>query len=215
MTGFLGFLVWLGLVSVMVCAGLTCGGMRRTSLAGFPKPASGAGLPRVEPVAGAVQRAAWTSAAAWLDLEAEVTRALQRAVPAAARSGVQLVRAAPPGLAVRTDRRTLAAALAAVLEHAIAASPCGKVLLTARRDGPVMEVAVLDDGTAADPATRRAALRPVESSIGLQGGSLEVAAIAGEGTTVRLRLPAPALRPQPAAATPAGTPTGAVSMIAG
>ena len=182
MLAFLHLLMLLGLVSGTLCGGLI--------LAGFlPAPGADPAVPAAEDAAPAVARLSF--AAQWLDLAPELTEAVRRAAPAAARRGVGLATATEPGLALRTDRDALHAALAAVLDQAIAVAAGGQVLLTARRDGWVIELAVLDDGPGVDPAGRHAALRAVDSAMALQGGSLEIAAIAGEGTTVRLRLPAP------------------------
>jgi hypothetical protein len=142
-------------------------------------------------------------AAQWLELAPELRHALSRAAGAASHLRVVLDSAVQPGLALQTDRRALRAALDGMLEQAMQAAAGGKVLLTGRRDGWMIELAVLDDGPGTDAEIRRGALRPVDSAIALQGGSLEISAVAAEGTTMRLRLPAPAAaRVAPSAALP-------------
>ena len=197
MAGFFDFWVFLSVTCVMVCTGLVMSAVVPA------KPF----MPQVDDPSDGADPGAGVTGAQWLDLAPELGQALRRAAPAAGRFGVGLESAVQPGLALQTDRRALRAALDCVLDQAMQAALGGKVLLTARRDGWVIELAVLDDGPGADAEVRRGALRPVDSAIALQGGSLEIAAVPGEGTTVRLRLPAPAAaRPQaavPAPATPA------------
>ncbi len=201
MAGFFDLWVFLSVTCATVCAGFVLGAMLPADpLVPEGHDPSGDADPGAGPGATGAQ---------WLDLAPELGRALRRAAPTAGRLRVVLASAVQSGLALPTDRRALRAALDGVLEQAMDAAPGGKVLLTARREGWVIEVAVLDDGAGVDPEARRGALRPAESALALQGGSLEIAAVAGEGTTVRLRLPAPgAGRPQAAApgpATPAAT----------
>ena len=117
--------------------------------------------------------------------------ALERVGPVAARHGVALAFAAEPGLAPRLPEAVLDSALDALLAGAIAAAPAGKVLLTASRRGGTVTVAVVDDGAGFDLAARRAALRPTEAAVALQGGRIELAGTVGEGGTVRLLLPVP------------------------
>lgn len=169
-------------------------------------PADGAGDPGV---------AGRSFTAEWLDLAPELAEALRWATPAARRRGVVLATAVESGLALRTNRSALRAALAALLDQAIAVAAGGKVLLAARREGWMIELAVLDDGPGADPAGRRGALRAVDSAIALQGGSLEITAIPGEGTTVRLRLAAPPAAWPQAAATPDATRAAPMPVAAG
>lgn len=198
MVAFLHLLMLLSLASGTLCGGLILAGL-------LPAPDGDLAAPAAAHAPPAVARLGF--AAQWLDLAPQLTEAVRQAAPAAALRGVGLATAMEPGLALRTDRAALHAALAAVLDQAISVAAGGQVLLTARRDGWVIELAVLDDGPGADPAGRHAALRAVDSAMALQGGSLEIAAIAGEGTTVRLRLPAPA--PAAAQVGATGEPTRA------
>ncbi len=200
----------LGLAAAVVCAGLILPAALRSGRADPPRPGDDpAPPPEHEPAAGL------SFAAEWFDLAPELERALHQALPEARRHAVDLAHAAEPELTLRTDRRTLRAALAALLDQAIRAAPGGKVLLTARREGWVIELALLDDGTSPNPEARRSALRAVTSAIALQGGSLEVTAIPDEGTTVRLRLPAPPPARPETTATPATAPAAPVPLPAG
>ena len=157
-------------------------------------------------------------AAEGLDLPGELRAVLTAAVPAAGAAGVALDLAVMPGLWLGTDAAALRGAVAAAVAAAIAAPSCTRVLLSARAHGGRVELAILDDGAGTDPTARRAALREAERTIGLQGGSLELHAAAGEGTSVRLRLPVPdparraAVKPpaRPALAAPQGAATEAV-----
>lgn len=164
----------------------------------------GAGL-AARPVAPAASTStAAPAAVADSGFAGRLVAALERAGPAAARHGVALAFAAEPGLAPRLPEAVLDSALDALLEGAIAAAPAGKVLLTASRRGGTVTVAVADDGAGFDVAARRAALRPTEAAVALQGGRIELVGTAGEGGTVRLLLPVPMA--QPAAARAARAP---------
>ena len=160
----------------------------------------GAGLGARAVVPAPSTPAAARAAVAQSGFAGRLAAALKRAGPAAARHGVALAFAAEPGLAPRLPETVLDSALDALLEGAIAAAPAGKVLLTASRRGGTVTVAVADDGEGFDVAARRAALRPTEAAVALQGGRIELVGVAGEGGTVRLLLPVPMAQPAAARA---------------
>ncbi len=124
-------------------------------------------------------------------LDQVLSAALQRAAPAAAADGVELMLATQPGLAPRISASILDEALDALLAAALHATPAGKVLVTGRRRGGTVVIAVTDDAARYDADERRATLRSTEQAVALQGGRLEIAGMAGEGTTVQLLLPVP------------------------
>lgn len=133
--------------------------------------------------------------------------ALRAAAPGAACSGVTLELALHPELELRADPDAVRRALGELLHHAIAGAPGGKVLLAARRRGPRVLISVIDDGAGTPASAQAGRLRPCERLIGLQGGRFEIAATAGEGTTVTIDLPA---APAPDAETAPETRTAAV-----
>jgi signal transduction histidine kinase len=102
---------------------------------------------------------------------------------------VRLEMAVQPGLTVRVDQHAFRVILQELVRTAIEQSPCGCVLLTATRVGCRVHASVSDDGPEADGASRLARLRHAEGIVALQGGSMEINARAGEGTTVTVRLP--------------------------
>jgi hypothetical protein len=111
--------------------------------------------------------------------------------PLMAGYGVHVDTAVQPGLAADFDVGLFRSVLPVVLDCAVRASVDGHLLITAMRLGPKVQIVVSDDGPTADRATREGDLRASGHLIGLQGGSLDIDARQGEGTTVTLRLPVP------------------------
>lgn len=134
-----------------------------------------------------------------LDVEREVRAALTEAAASANRCRTRFEFAVRPDLTIRTDAQRFRTALAAMVAHAAAQAPTGRVLVTATRHGGRIQVTVGDDGSGADRAVQAAALREVESLIAMQGGTLEIIPQPGEGTRLVARWP-DALR-EPASAT--------------
>jgi signal transduction histidine kinase len=134
-----------------------------------------------------------------LDVEREVRAALTDAAASASGWRTRFEFAVRPDLTTRTDVQRFRTALTAMVAHAAAQAPTGRVLVTATRHGGRIQVTVGDDGSGADRAVQAAALREVESLIAMQGGTLEIVAQPGEGTRLIARWP-DALR-EPASAT--------------
>ena len=131
-----------------------------------------------------------------LDVSAEVHEAMRPLEPLLVRQLAHADLALQPGLLVHAAPNTLRTVLSDVITSAVRASPCGHILITAGRLGPRVQVAVSDDGAIVDRALREQVLRGAAESVALLGGSLEINAVRGAGTTVRLRLPKPA-KPAP------------------
>lgn len=125
-----------------------------------------------------------------LDVADEAGLVLRQSQDVAARQLSMLEMAIEPDLTVRADRRAFQDILGDVVHRAIEQSPCGRILLTAGRIGGFVHVAVSDDGPGTGGAIRLTRLRDAESLVTLQGGSIELDARPGEGTTVIVRLPA-------------------------
>lgn len=124
-----------------------------------------------------------------LHVAAEAAAVLQGLQNLATQQFVRLEMAIQPGLAMVGDQRAFRETLGELARSAIEQAPCGCVLLTAARVGCRVHVSVLDDGPGADTATRLTRLRHAQLLVALQGGSLEINARPGEGTTVIVRLP--------------------------
>jgi anti-sigma regulatory factor (Ser/Thr protein kinase) len=128
-------------------------------------------------------------ASAALDIATEARDVLARMATEAAGCLVQLEVAVQPGLAVHADRFALRAVLSQLVGNAIRHAAGGRVLLSASRLGGRVQIAVIDDGVGPDAVAQEAALREVVQLVALQGGTIEVEAQRGEGTTVLVRLP--------------------------
>jgi len=143
---------------------------------------------------------------AMLDLSAEVRDVLERLSGDAAQSLVQLEMAVPPDLWVHTDALALRTVLAALAGRAVRQARGGMVLVSAVRQGGRVQIAVTDDGAGVPAPVQEAALREVAQLVALQGGTLEIDALPGVGTTVVVRLPEPMLAGAAAARLPDGQP---------
>ncbi len=123
-----------------------------------------------------------------LDVTTEVRHVLETLAPEAARHLVQLEIAVAPDISLHADRAAMRALLTLLAHHAIRQAG-GRVLLCAAMLGGRMQIAVTDDGAGPELAVQQAMLRPAAELVALQGGTLEIQAQAGEGTTVVVRLP--------------------------
>lgn len=92
--------------------------------------------------------------------------------------------ACQPGLEVRPDALRFQSVVAALVRHAAAHAPSGRVLVTCAHQAGRLRVAVVDDGIGAETAVQEAALRAISEELALQGGALEVTSRAGEGSTM-------------------------------
>ena len=92
--------------------------------------------------------------------------------------------ACQPGLEVRQDTLRFQNIVAALVRHAAAQAPSGRVLVTCAHQAGRLRVAVADDGIGAESAAQEAALRATGEELALQGGALEISSRAGEGSTV-------------------------------
>jgi signal transduction histidine kinase len=117
------------------------------------------------------------------------------------------VRVERPGddLTIAADREQLAGALGNLIRNAIEASPNGTVTMSARQAGPVVEFQIVDTGAGIsadvrdrifDPlfTTKRNAaglgLSVVQQVIDVHRGTIAIDSAPGQGTTVRVTLPA-------------------------
>ena len=157
-----------------------------------------------------------------LDVEAEALDAMHQVDGLALRHRVRLQIAIQPELTVRADPVGFRQILVDVLRNAIGHAPGGKVLLGGMRHGGRVQIVILDDGHGPDRLDQRAALRPAEQIVALQGGVLQVETHPRHGTLVTMRLPEPmprshptASEPVPGPSAPAETPSGPICALAG
>jgi signal transduction histidine kinase len=139
-----------------------------------------------------------------LDVATELRDALAQMAGEAAAHMVQLEFAVQPDLSVHADPLALRMVLSELVGSAMRHAPGGRVLVSATRLGGRVQIAVIDDGAGPEAAVQQAALREVAELVALQGGTMDVEAHAGEGTSVVVRLlePAAAGRPPGDAAMP-------------
>jgi signal transduction histidine kinase len=97
---------------------------------------------------------------------------------------VRLELACQPGLEVRQDSLRFQNTVAALVRHAAAQAPSGRVLVTCAHQAGRLRVAVADDGVGAESAAQEAALRATAEELALQGGALEITSRADEGSTI-------------------------------
>jgi len=133
------------------------------------------------------------------DLGAEASAVLRSCETLAAQRLVTLEVAVQPRLSVQADPRAVRQIIADLVAHAIEQAPCGHVLLGAARVGNRVQISVSDDGAGCDCVLQAGQLRAAERLAALQGAALEISPIAGQGTTVIVRLPAAAAHPLTAA----------------
>lgn len=127
-----------------------------------------------------------------LNVAAEARDVLRQMAPDAARCLVQLEMAVPPELSVHTDRLALHTVLRDLIDHAMRHATGGRVLLSALAVGRRVQIEVIDDGAAPAQAMQEAALRETAQLVALQGGTIDIDASPGDGTSVVVRLPEPA-----------------------
>jgi two-component system heavy metal sensor histidine kinase CusS len=147
-----------------------------------------------------------------VDLDKELRKVREFYEAGAAEGGVALLVHADPGLTARIDRTLLQSALGNLIENAIAHTPSGgSVKLNASQENGEIRLEVLDTGCGisaehlpfvldrfyrADGARGRQGghaglgLAIVKSIAALHGGQVEIASTVGEGTAVRVVLPA-------------------------
>jgi signal transduction histidine kinase len=143
-----------------------------------------------------------------LDVATEARDVLARMAAEAAGYLVQLEVAVQPNLSVHADRVALRAVLSQLVGNAVRHGACGRVLLSAIRLGGRVQIAVIDDGIGTDAVAQAAALREVAQLVTLQGGTIDVEAQRGEGTTVLVRLPEPASATRTPGTIPKQRPAG-------
>lgn len=97
---------------------------------------------------------------------------------------VRLELACQPGLEVRRDSLRFQNTVAALVRHAAAQAPSGRVLVTCAHQAGRLRLAVADDGIGAESAAQEAVLRATAEELALQGGALEITSRAGEGSTI-------------------------------
>lgn len=132
-------------------------------------------------------------AAGLLDVASTATAVLQQFESLAAQRFVALEVAVQPGLVVHADPRALHEILGDLVRDAIEQSLCERVLLGAAHVDGRVQITVSDDGVHADRALRAGRLRPAEQLAALHGATMDIDAREGQGTTVVLWLPAPAI----------------------
>jgi signal transduction histidine kinase len=126
-----------------------------------------------------------------LDVAAEARSVLGQMAAEAAAHLVQLEFATQANLSVHADRYALRFVLSELVGNAVRHAPGGRVLLSAIRLGGRVQIAVIDDGAGPDAAVQEAELREMAQLVALQGGTIDIEACPGEGTTVLVRLPEP------------------------
>lgn len=124
-----------------------------------------------------------------LSVEREFGAALAAVRELAAGRLVELQVAIQHGLVVWSDPYVLRQILTEILTLAIDRAPEGGILLCAHWHGGRVHTTITDDGPPGDPALLRGALRRVEETVALQGGTLEIACSVTRGNVVTLRLP--------------------------
>jgi len=129
-----------------------------------------------------------------LDVATKLDSVLAHMAPFAANQLTRIDVALCPHLAVHADPGVLLDILTDIVSDSIASAPAGHVLLSALRQGSMVHVTACDDGTG-NRNRRTAALRAATDLAALQGGGIDIRVQPGEGTTVTLRLPVPALQP--------------------
>lgn len=123
-----------------------------------------------------------------LHLAAELRRIVALYAAIAKQRGVQIEFAVDPTLSLRIDRTRLHDLVGAMLTHALRAVHGGRVLLGAMRHGDMVQIAVIDENGNANQVIQQADLRQAMSWAAMLGGTLEVDARPGEGTTLLARL---------------------------
>ena len=171
------------LSGIVVCAAVFAGARRGVDA--MPVPAA---MPPSEPRSAL---ALSPFAAALLPVDAAVQDVLGAHAAAARSRRVRLEFAVQPDLAVRADPRVLRELLGDLVSQAIRRAPCGRVLVGAMRHGGRVQISVSDDGAAVAAELHAAALRDTRQLAALQGGTLDIEAYPGQGSTVVLRLPEP------------------------
>jgi signal transduction histidine kinase len=124
-----------------------------------------------------------------LDVAAEARSVLAQMAAEAAAHLVQFEFATQANISVHADRYTLRAVLSELVGNAVRHAPGGRVLLSVIRLGGRVQIAVIDDGAGPDASVQEAELREMAQLVALQGGTIDVEAYPGEGTTVLVRLP--------------------------
>ena len=127
-----------------------------------------------------------------LELESFLARIADGVSPLARARATRISLAVSPGRTVWADREGLGEALTEVISTAVCASPGGQVLVSVLPTGAEVQIAVTDDAICDDQAMRETMARGPGELIALQGGRVAVETRRGHGTTVTVRLPAPA-----------------------
>src|ERR1700733_4978157 len=185
--GFGVFAVTLLALSAITCGTLLLGGWRRRQH--LLARAYGAESIVTARLPIGLRRAPFVSGT--LDVAAEARSVLAQMAAEAAAHLVQLEFAAQADISVHADRYAVRAVLSELVANAVRHAPGGRVLLSAIRLGGRVQIAVIDDGAGPDAAVQEAELREMAQLVALQGGTIDVEAYPGEGTTVLVRLPEP------------------------
>ncbi len=122
------------------------------------------------------------------DAAEAIRTAIARLRPVILDQRIRIEVAAETGLLVRARAATLADLVSELLALGIQAVPGGRFLLTASHHAGRIDITLSDDGQADDAALRRGQCRNLEQRMALLGGSLEVATMARQGTSMTLRL---------------------------
>ena len=86
--------------------------------------------------------------------------------------------------------------VAEALTNALKYASCDRVRVRVRVDGGWVIADVHDDGVGGTDAGRGSGLRGLADRVAALGGTLEIESPAGEGTTIRARVPVPASAPR-------------------
>lgn len=124
------------------------------------------------------------------DVHDAAVTALNRLLPLLARQASEVDLGIRPGLLVRLSEDTLAGLLEDLLTAMLQNAPASPLLLTAVTRGGQIAVVLSDETADSDEAELRGMFRGLAERVALRGGALDVAAEAGQGTTVTLRLAA-------------------------
>lgn len=137
------------------------------------------------------------------DAAEAIATAIARLHPVILQQRIRIEVAADTGILVRTRAATLTEIVSDLLTLGIQAVPGGRFLFTASQHAGRIDITLSDDARTDDLALRRSQCRALEQRVAMLGGSLEVAIMDRQGTSMTLRLagalnrPALATEPRP------------------
>jgi len=129
------------------------------------------------------------------DVAAAARSALARVEDLIRRRGMRVEFAVMPGLRIRLPAERLSALIEDMLTTVIRAESGATLLLTAERHGGRVDILLSDDSPVRDSSWRAGECRDLAERAALLGGSLDVTSVPLHGTTLTLRLAAPAEAP--------------------